>query len=148
MRRSEKLRQHVLSNTRAVEIVTSAGVIVRTGHALKVENDRIKRVVIRIVRGLLWHHYRVKTDPGTVFDLYVDEDVTPIKETLQLTSLSSIGGTAFHYRHSIAFDDPSSSLWWLSFYQNRHFVVIVLRKLALEAEKKRKGIKASQNSGC
>jgi hypothetical protein len=148
LRRSEKLRQHLLSNTRAVEIVTPAGVIVGTGHAFKAENDRIKRVVIRVVRGLLWHHYRVKTDLATVFDLYVDKDVTLINETLQLKRLSSIGGTAFQYRHSIAIDDPSSSLWWLSFYQNRHFVVIASGKLALEAEKKRKGIKASQNSGC
>lgn len=148
LRRSEKLLQHLLGSTKSVDIVTPAGVIVGTGHAFKAENDRIKRVVIRVVRGLLWHHYRVKTDPGTVFDLYVDKDVTPIKETLQLTSISSIGGTAFQYRHGIAIDDPGSSLWWLSFYQNRHFVVIVSGKLALEAETKRKGIKASQNSGC
>lgn len=116
LRRSEKLLQHLLGSTRSVDIVTPAGVIVGTGHAFKAENDRIRRVVIRIVRGLLWHHYGVKTDPGTVFDLYVDKDVTPIKETLQLTSISSIGGTAFQYRHGIAIDDPGSSLWWLSFY--------------------------------
>jgi hypothetical protein len=63
LRRSEKLRQHLLSNTREVEIVTPAGVIVGTGYAFKAENYRIKRVVVRIVRGLLWHHYGVKTDP-------------------------------------------------------------------------------------
>lgn len=147
MRRSEKLRQHLLSNTREVEDVTPAGVIVGTRHAFKAENYRIKRVVVRIVRGLLWHHYGVKTDPETVFDLHVDKDVTLIKETLQLTSVSSIDGTTFQYRHGIAIDDSGSSLWWLSFYQNRHFVVIVSGKLALEAEKKRKGIKASKNSG-
>ena len=33
LRRSEKLRQRVLSNTRAIEVVTLAGVIVGTGHA-------------------------------------------------------------------------------------------------------------------
>ena len=140
LRRSEKLRKHLLSNTKAVEIITPAGVIIGTGHAFKAENNRIKSVVVRIVRGLLWHHYRVKTDPQTVFDLYVDADVTPIIETLQLTSISSIGGTNFQYRHSTATDDPGSSIWWLCFYQHRHFVVIVLGRLALEVAKKLKSI--------
>ena len=144
LKRSEKLRKHLLNNTRAVDIVTPAGVIVGTSHAFKAENKRIKRVVIRIVRGLLWHHYKVKTDDQTAFDLYVDADVTSIIETLQLTSVSSIGGTAFQYRHSTAEDDPGSSLWWLRFYQNRHFVVIISGKLALEAEKKLRGVEAAR----
>lgn len=86
----------------------------------------------------------MKTDDQTAFDLYVDADVTSIIETLQLTSVSSIGGTAFQYRHSSAKDDPGSSLWWLRFYQNRHFVVIISGKLALEAEKKLRGVEAAR----
>lgn len=140
LRRSEKLQKNLLSNTKAVEIITPAGVIIGAGHAFKAENNRIKRVVVRIVRGLLWHHYRVKTDPQTIFDLYVDADVTPIIETLQLTRISSIGGTTFQYRHSTATDDPGSSIWWLRFYQHRHFVVIVSGRLALEVEKKLRSV--------
>ena len=140
LRRSEKLRKHLLGRTRAVEIVTPVGVIIGTGHAFEGENARIKRVVVRIIRGLLWHHYGVKTDPETVFDLYVDADVTPIMETLQLTNISSIGGTAFQYRHSMATDDPGSSIWWLRFYEHRHFLVIVSGILALEVKKRRRSI--------
>jgi hypothetical protein len=121
-------------------LVTPTGGIVGTGDALEADMHRVKSVVVRIVRGLLWHHYRIKTDSQTAFNLHVDADTTPILETLLLTRISSLGGTTFQYRHGIATDDPGSSIWWLLFYEHRHFVVIVSSKLALEVEKTRKSI--------
>jgi hypothetical protein len=145
LKRSVGLLKHILNKSREVEITTPAGVITGTGYALEVDEARIKRVVIRIVRGLLWHHYKVKTNSQTTFDVHIDADVTPTIETLQLARVSAIGGTAFQYRHSTAVDDPDSSMWWLRFYQNRHFVVIVLGKLAREAKMRLSGVGADDN---
>lgn len=139
LKRGQGLREHILNKTKEVEVSTPAGIITGTGYALEVEEARIKRVAIRIVRGLLWHHYEVKTDPQTIFSVHIDADVTSIVETLQLTNLSSIAGTAFQYRHGIASDSPGSSIWWLRFYQSRHFTVIVLGNLALEAIRRPSG---------
>ena len=88
---------------------------------------RIERVVLRIARGLLWHHYRVTLPAtSTAFNCWKDPDVLPIQAMLtEDTVLSSMGGEVFRYRHGVAVENPLTSLWWMSFYAKTHFLIIV-----------------------
>ena len=52
------------------EVVTPAGVHLPDRRAIRFKKNRILRVVARIVRGLLWHHYKVKPSANAVFEIH------------------------------------------------------------------------------
>jgi hypothetical protein len=110
-RASLLFKKRLIASLRPAELLSQAGLHLRYGHSLKLEKRRIEDVVIRIVRGLLWHHHQVRTGEDTRFDLCLNPKSDQIHEIVTALPISSIGGTVFQYRHGIASDDAESSVW-------------------------------------
>ena len=125
------LRRTLLATMRPAQVRTPAGLVIENGTAIAYDKRRIDRVIERIVRGLLWHHYRSR--PAAVrFEISYKPDLRPIQELLGGISFNSIGETAFRYRHSLTMEDPNSSVWGLQFYGHIHFLILVLSESFLE----------------
>lgn len=118
------LRRSILES----DVVTPAGVYLPDRKAILFKKDRIKRVVSRMVRGLLWHHYQVKPACDTVFEIYKDP---PMNEQIadlinSMTKLSWLGDDICRYRHSLIEGDPDGSIWCFQFYGCTEFLALVL----------------------
>ena len=107
-----------------------AGLILGKRAAVPFDGKRIRRVVERIVIGLLWHHYAKRLAPGTVIETIFKPNVSEIEDILINATLNCIGDTIFRYRHARCSDDLDSSIWGLQFYEHAHFVVLVLSETA------------------
>lgn len=110
------------------DVVTPAGVYLPDRKAILFKKDRIKRVVSRMVRGLLWHHYQVKPAGDTAFEIYKDP---PMNEQIadlinSMTKLSWLGDDICRYRHSLIEGDPDGSIWCFQFYGCTEFLALVL----------------------
>lgn len=115
-----------MNRARLVDLRSASGLIV--GHATMIPCDaaRIRRVVERIVLGLLWHHYTARLAPGAVMQTYFKPNLDGISDILTMAPLGSIGNTVFRYRHTRTVDDLDCSIWGLQFYERAHFVVLIL----------------------
>ena len=118
------LSQNILENN----VVTPAGVYLPDRKAIRFRKDRILRVVTRIVRGLIWNHYKVKPTADTVIEIHRNPTLNEHTANLinSMTQLSWLGDDIFRYRHSLAEEELDSSLWCLQFYGHTEFLVLVL----------------------
>lgn len=133
-RSSPSFKARLVSSLRPAELRSEAGLHLRYGHSMKLEKQRVEDVVIRIVRGLLWFHYKVRTSEETRFDLCLNPKPDQIHEIVSALPVSSVGGSVFQYRHGNANDDPESSVWLLRFYRATQFLVFTTGKKGSELE--------------
>ncbi|HTS10407.1 MAG TPA: hypothetical protein VMP68_32885 [Candidatus Eisenbacteria bacterium] len=134
--RREKLglAKTVLSGFKRESLYTPAGVYVGEKGALTVDRARVQRVVVRIVRGLFFHHFR-KRLPASATVSVVSDWFTPVlpdeevracvESVLCLLSVAKpvvIGSGVFGYRWRTIEGEPYGSVWWLSFYDHRRFL--------------------------
>lgn len=128
------LRRSLLARMRNVEMRTEAGVITGRATAIHFDGPRVNRVLERIVRGLIWHHYQFRP-LGVRFEIFFNPDLSSFQDDVLLTtSLDSVGTTTFRYRHGLAQEDINCSLWGLQFYEHTHFMVLVLSDLYSEED--------------
>ena len=120
------LRKTVLQRTQRVNLRSEGGLHIGERAAINFEAPRIRRVVERIVLGLLWEHYTATRAPGSIMQTYFKPNLSDLSDIMQRTTLSTIGDTIFRYRHGRAEDDPDSSVWGLQFYEHAHFLVLIL----------------------
>lgn len=114
---NSRLRNHLITNSREVNLVTPAGVYVGKRRAVTVPMHSHNAVCDRIVRGLYFHHY------GTILGSRVSCRVAPLQSIpsemesfLGLMLFNSIADGAFCYRYGRASDSPLDSMWLLLFY--------------------------------
>jgi hypothetical protein len=131
---SPSFKARLVSSLRPAELRSQAGLHLRYGHSMKLEKERIEDVVIRIVRGLLGFHYKVRTSEETIFELCLNPKPDQIHEIIRSLPVSSVGGSIFQYRHGNASDDPESSVWFLRFYRATQFLVFTTGKKGIEIE--------------
>jgi hypothetical protein len=126
LKKRPKLREALVRDLVRVELVTNAGLYVGTTTALSMSRPRIHGVVHRIVRGLLWHHYKLLLPPNTAaLQTWDNPDVRPLLPMLRVdTILTGVGGEVFRYRHGVTVESPLVSLWWTCFYARTHFLTI------------------------
>lgn len=112
------------------DVVTPTGVYLPDRKAIRFKKSRILRVVKRIVRGLLWHHYKVRPSEEAVFEVHRNPTLNdPIANFINsMTQLSWIGDDIFRYRHSLVAGDPDGSIWCLQFYGHSELIVLVFGK--------------------
>lgn len=126
VRRRPLMRAAILNVTRTVELRTPAGLYVGKTPSFRIEVPRVKRVVERIVRGLLWHHFESAPAADAEVTTYIDPDVRPVMEMLTTDlALTGIGGDVFRYRYGQTNDVPGYSMWWLCFYARTTFLIII-----------------------
>lgn len=108
-------------------ITTLAGVHLPDRKGMRFKKSRIVRVVERIIRGLLWHHYGTKPSERSVFEVYRNPNFNDQIADLinSMTQLSSIGDDIFRYRHALIDGDPDGSVWCLQFYNYSEWLTIV-----------------------
>jgi hypothetical protein len=121
------LRSAIIKTLRRVEVRTPAGLYLGTAPAFKLEVRRVRRVVERIVRGLLWHHFEAVPAVGIEVATYINPAVPqPLMNILTTDlTLTGIGGDVFRYRYGRAIDGPDYSMWWLCFYTQTTFLTIL-----------------------
>jgi hypothetical protein len=118
-------------------VQTPAGIVLPDRIAIRFSAPRIVRVVRRIVRGLLWHHYRHVPASNIELVVFQEQIVHPeVADTLNTrTVLSGVGDTIFRYRHGVASDAPDTSVWALQFYAQTQFIIIVQGESFVSAER-------------
>lgn len=121
------LRRMLSQSILDVDVVTSSGLHLPDRRAIRFKKSRILRVVTRIVRGLLWHHYKVKPSADAAFEIqrnpaFSDEIANFINSS---TELSWIGDDIFRYRHTLIEGDTDGSIWCLQFYGCTELLVLV-----------------------
>ena len=120
----------LVNSARLRELRTAGGLIIGNQTVIPYDAVRIRLVVERIVRGLLWHHYGATVPPGAILQTHFRPALDDIRDILMAATLNSIGDTIFRYRHARVSDEPDSSIWGLQFYERAHFVVPVLSEAA------------------
>ncbi len=126
VKRRPRLRAAIIKTLARVEVRTPAGLYLGTAPAFRLETGRVRRVVERIVRGLLWHHFKTVPTVETEANTYIDPDVQPVLNILTNDlRLAGIGGDVFRYRYGRASDGPDYSMWWLCFYTRTTFLTIL-----------------------
>lgn len=132
--RRPPIKAAMIRSLTRIERVTPAGVYVGSFVGAKIDFARVERVVIRIVRGLLWHHYRRTPPVDSRFTVRTDQDlmqfpreaIHSLREVFNECSRASIGGTAFEYLHAIPLDEPDASMWWMQFFGRINFMVVLV----------------------
>lgn len=112
------------------KVRTPGGLYLPDRRAMRFSKSRVNRVIERIVRGLLWEHYKLTVDDKTELEVYrnppVDIEVAEIINSF--TRLSWVGGDIFRYRHALAQDGQDTSIWAMQFYMDSEYVVVVTGK--------------------
>jgi hypothetical protein len=137
LRRSSGFRTMLSQGIVPGPVRTPAGIVLPNRRAINFSAPRIGRVVERIVRGLLWHHYRILTTASTEILVYRGQDVPfEVAQIINTSTTSSwIGGSIFQYRHGVARDGRDSSIWALQFYTRADFIAIVKGDSFMNAER-------------
>jgi len=127
-------RTALVADIRPVRIRTPTGLDLGTRLGFDVDLQRIFGVVERTVRGLFFHEAKRRLDPN--YDVRIFSDDTLIENSpevlkelrntilipLAQKSPTVIANGAFHYRFQITDEDPSVSVWALSFYEGVSFL--------------------------
>lgn len=124
-RRSPKLRKNIVSNISniSVNVKRPNGAILK-GKILNFDASRVNSVLIRIVKGLYWHHYNKCLPPNILFEVYQNPPINDeIKSILLRTKFCTIGNEEFKYRYRRCDDDNFTSVWGLSFFMGAQFLV-------------------------
>lgn len=125
--RGQGLRRMLGNSILDGDVTTPAGVHLPDRRAMRFEKKRIGRVVERIIRGLLWHHYRARPSDRAVFEVHRNPTFNDHIAYLinSMTQFSWIGDDILRYRHSLVDGDPDGSIWYLQFYGYSEWLVIV-----------------------
>jgi hypothetical protein len=121
-----------LDTARLVDLVSPNGLILGKAGLFLYDAKRIRGVVERIAKGLLWHHYRVTVPPNAKIETHFKPDLNAISDFMMKTTLCNIGGTVFRYRHARPWDAPENSFWGMQFYERAHFIVTIIGKTPLD----------------
>ncbi len=110
------------------ELFTSSGLFVGTRPGIKVDSDRIEKVLVRILRGLFYHEFRVPVPvdhkASATFDQY-GERVLPILNKARFPPARQAADGMFRWTYIKVSDQPWASLWIGSFYDKVFFAGIV-----------------------
>lgn len=121
--RSFKLRKTIASNI-SEDIKKFNGEVFKR-KILNMDASRINNVLIRIVKGLYWHHYGKSLPSNTLFEVYQNPPINnEIKTVLLRTKFCTIGNEEFKYRYRRCDEEIFTSIWGLSFFMGAHFLVL------------------------
>jgi hypothetical protein len=115
-----------------VDLITPAGLYIKTASGMKVDRRRITRVANRILRGLFFHERGHRVPEG--YEV-VNQDfqfgthrVLEALGTFQFSGSRVVGGGIFAYSFAYADDDPDTSCWFSRFYGAFEFAGMTLRR--------------------
>ncbi len=125
------LAANIQEAARRVPFYDDSGQFLGFGSEVQFDAGRVKRVLEKIVRGLFWYHCRLLIGDVSFTTSFVDptsadssEDEFPdLKDQSREICLE---GGVLRYSFRLCDDSPSSSIWWLEFYEAPRFVILTL----------------------
>ncbi len=126
-----------LKTVKPVSMTTPAGLILRRGLSYEVSFERLEPVIVRIVKGLYWHHEHGRIGPDyNVGALFADglrdldsETRHELNETivapLLKSPLRSTPRNVLRYRYVVALGDEPISAWLFEFYGDVQCLALV-----------------------
>jgi hypothetical protein len=115
-----------LGEIRRMPIVTSSGLFVRMGEAIRVDRERRDRALHRIIRGLFFVLAKRPLAADTVFH---ELDQATGFALLAGTQMSrSFGDDVFQYRYCLFDEYPNCILVFLRFYQKHTFGFVTVSR--------------------
>ena len=135
------MRNALLKNIVLAELVTPGGIFIKNQLAIQTDMNRLRRVVLRTMKGLFYCHKKHRLPDG--YDAFVcDEDSFrkwPANQTNELTEKiikpmlaqpgRTIGNGVFTYRFGVNTNDPNATCWILVFYGRAGFLGLTLPPL-------------------
>jgi hypothetical protein len=122
-----------LKNVRVIENVTPGGIFIKNQLGIQTDMNRIRRVVLRTLSGLFYHHKKHRLPTGydaLVFNeeslqKWLPEDLANYNESVFKPLLAqdavSLGNSAFSYRFGFNTADPDVTYWIFDFYERARF---------------------------
>lgn len=134
LRRSEAagLTKSFLSRMRPVMLRSASGLYLGRRMGYDVDDDRLIRVLTRIVKGLFFHEkgYRLPDTHEAVAELEPRRepgadgltDEMKVLAALRAQPVRMLGNGVFSYRFLFTQDDPDCSVWQMTFYEAVHSI--------------------------
>jgi hypothetical protein len=129
------LAKRFLRGAKEVNLRSPAGLYLGRVGVFEPDIERIRSVAIRIVRGLYFHHYKLRIPDDYTYSAYPLEAVAPtasaiaalsgVINILKTTERNIVGRGAFAYRHQRDCSLPFLSAWLLEFYEKLPCLVTV-----------------------
>ncbi len=131
---AEGLRKSFSQSIFMAELHSASGLYMGEHPAYKVDMNRIRSVIERIVRGLYFAETRNPLGRNNQVLVYTDEDLRKVPtdsleklgetilEPLAAMVPKGIDDNMFFYRHFIADENPSYSVWGMNFYGRVSFL--------------------------
>ena len=101
------------------------------GVAVPAPPDARERVLIRIVRGLVWQHFGIRVNASCVGIIHIDKSKPTWQQTLdefpsKPDQCGRIGdGATFEYRYAGFDDDPTASMWLMTFFRGPSAYIVL-----------------------
>jgi hypothetical protein len=132
------LRNFLKSLTKIVPVISKSGGFLGQAGILEVQRQPIQRVLYKIAKGLYFlDTNQVLQDDVEILADYFDKPeglgLPPLDEAIKGAEKFAYGNGVVTYWRNIVKDDPTASLTWLLFYEDKAFLICTFRKETLEA---------------
>ena len=121
-------------------IFTPAGIFLGKHPVITVDNERLEKVLSKIIRGLYYHHMKKTLSREYLIKIISEDNLkrqalntkefikSKIFCFLDQTWLYEIGKNTFHYKYLLTREDNCAGAWILRFYKKVHFLGLVLHE--------------------
>ncbi|PYV29330.1 MAG: hypothetical protein DMG22_23290 [Acidobacteria bacterium] len=120
-RRGYKRNPKMLTDIKARMIPVRAGKHVLAG--LQFDRRRTDRVLIKIAKGLFFHHTGSSFPVETIVETLHAQQIGHIEDLIRGLPFRGRWGVTFSYLGGVANDDPGVGMWILNFYVSQVFIV-------------------------
>ena len=119
------LRRRIAKSMHSVDIFTPGGVFLGRGLGVRLEEERINRVVTKIIRGLYYHEYQEALSSSTEIMCHFAQqpsDLSPVEKIVDQLQFGSRGWPdVFEYRFNRVEEKPEASIWLVRFFKTNVF---------------------------
>lgn len=137
-KQARKYSARLFNSIRPLDMYSPSGIFLGQGASYNVDNDRILKVLFRIVKGLIYINYKTTVPEQSEFVFSEDQkflDILSMKTRVLVDILNSqqakvVVSGGFHYRHATVNGDPFNSVWCLSFYDSISFIGILSDRMS------------------
>jgi hypothetical protein len=121
------------------KVFTTAGLFLGEQPVFTVDYGRLERVLSKVIRGLYYHHTKMRLKMEYSIKIIVEDDLklqtqsiknfikSKILYHIDQTALCEIGKNTFNYKFLLTKEDKYAGAWILRFYGKVHFLGLVLK---------------------
>lgn len=135
------LKPFVKSLVKIVPVISEAGGLLGRAGILEIPREPIQRVLHKIAKGLYFlDTSQILPDGVQILADYFDKPERlvspPLDEAIKGAKRIDLGNGVVTYWRNTMKDDPTASLTWLIFYEDKAFLICTFREETLECAKK------------